>query len=165
MATESIKEIQHYLRTLSFRNSSIMPLVVDGIYGHDTAKAVSSFQQLTDLPVSGEVDLRTWNTLVNAYNRDQSEPLLLAPFSDKNTVIDKTSPKDTILILQTLLMSLAVDNPRLPSGVFDDDTIQQIQVFQTSQQLPVTGVVDLYTWNTMASLYNERRFLQARFKE
>ena len=159
MNSESIKEIQHYLRTLSFRNPGIASIVVDGIYGHDTAKAVSSFQELSSLTPTGKVDSLTWDTLVNAYNKEQKTPQSLHPFPDKNSIINQSSPKDIVYILQAMLISS--ENTAVPSGIYDAQTKRQIEEFQKEHRLSATGYVDFETWNLLATRFNERRYMQA----
>jgi peptidoglycan hydrolase-like protein with peptidoglycan-binding domain len=56
---EIIKEMQKVLAA-----SGVDVKVLDGIYGHDTGLAVSSFQRTKNLPASGEVDEVTWQALM-----------------------------------------------------------------------------------------------------
>jgi len=156
MDTEAVKEIQHYLRTLSYRNPTILPVVVDGIYGHDTVKAVSAFQQLSNIPVSGKTDSDTWYALTHAYDQATRHPLSLQVFPDKNAVINQSSPAYLIVILQAMLR--VFDESVSLNGIYDSQTKQLIETFQSQHHLPVTGDVDEISWNTLSALFNGRRF-------
>ena len=55
-----VRTIQEQLAAIRDTYSNIPPLDIDGIYGEYTAAAVKKFQQIFDLPQTGEVDYRTW---------------------------------------------------------------------------------------------------------
>ena len=54
-----VRTIQEQLSAIRRTYSNIPSLAIDGIYGEDTAAAVSRFQSIFDLPVTGEVDYST----------------------------------------------------------------------------------------------------------
>ena len=58
-----VRTIQEQLSAIRRTYSNIPSLAIDGIYGEDTAAAVSRFQSIFDLPVTGEVDYSTWYKL------------------------------------------------------------------------------------------------------
>ena len=41
------------------------------------------------------------------------------------------------------------------TGVYDEQTANAVRTLQTASLLPVTGAVDLLTWNTIADAYND----------
>lgn len=57
---EYVKVIQQQLNAISQNYPLIPKLVVDGIYGIDTAGSVKTFQEVFGLPVTGEVNYPTW---------------------------------------------------------------------------------------------------------
>ena len=63
----AVTNIQYLLAYLNQFYSEIPPVALDGIYGPSTENAVRAFQQLFDLPVTGEVDLATWDALYRTY--------------------------------------------------------------------------------------------------
>lgn len=63
-----VTQIQTYLRTISQNNSAVPSVSVDGIYGQQTAAAVTAVQKLSGLPQNGQVGPLTWNAIVNLYN-------------------------------------------------------------------------------------------------
>lgn len=62
-----VRTIQEQLATIRETYSNIPRLEIDGIYGERTASAVSAFQSIFDLPVTGEVDFRTWYKISQLY--------------------------------------------------------------------------------------------------
>ncbi len=64
---ESVRTIQTQLNAIS-RNYPLIPKVaVDGVYGEKTAEAVSKFQEIFGLPVTGRVNFQTWYQISNIY--------------------------------------------------------------------------------------------------
>ena len=58
-----IREIQRYLRTAAQHTGQTPTVGIDGIYGDETAAAVSAFQRQFGLPVNGDVDKATFDLL------------------------------------------------------------------------------------------------------
>lgn len=71
-----------------------------------------------------------------------------------NNAINPTAP---VVSLQRMLNALAAQLPDLPrlaqDGVFGEDTMEAVMVFQKSQGLPVTGSVDGDTWEALTKAY------------
>ena len=59
--------------------------------------------------------------------------------------------------LQHMLNNLARIIPSLPrlaeTGSFDEATLEAVMIFQRDYDLPVTGVVDQETWDTLTAAY------------
>lgn len=62
---DAVKTIQQQLNTISNNYPLIKKVVVDGVYGASTAEAVRTFQQIFDLPETGEVNFPTWYSISN----------------------------------------------------------------------------------------------------
>lgn len=62
-----VRTIQEQLSAIRRTYSNIPSLAIDGIYGEDTAAAVSRFQSIFDLPVTGEIDYSTWYKISQLY--------------------------------------------------------------------------------------------------
>lgn len=62
-----VTTIQEQLARIRETYSNIPALAVDGIYGEQTAASVSKFQEIFDLPVTGEVDYKTWYKISQLY--------------------------------------------------------------------------------------------------
>lgn len=57
---DDVRTIQQQLNTIAKNYPLINKVIVDGIYGESTAEAVRVFQQVFNLPVTGEVNFPTW---------------------------------------------------------------------------------------------------------
>lgn len=63
----SVRTIQEQLNAISEAYPMISKIAVDGIYGQATANAVSTFQEIFNLPVTGVVDIATWYAISRIY--------------------------------------------------------------------------------------------------
>ena len=67
---DQVRFLQSYLNKIREANNHMWPtLTVDGIYGRNTALAVSGFQAANNLKVDGKAGQSTWNAVVPAFNR------------------------------------------------------------------------------------------------
>ena len=64
---ENVRVIQNQLNSISQNYPLIPKLVEDGNYGERTAEAVKTFQQVFDLPATGEVNFPTWYAISNIF--------------------------------------------------------------------------------------------------
>jgi len=59
--------------------------------------------------------------------------------------------------LQTMLRIIAEDDPShvriVPDGIYGPETTHAVAIFQRNHGLPITGVTDQSTWETVVSLY------------
>ena len=62
-----VRQIQEQLNTIAGAYPAVPRLAVDGIYGQETEKAVSSFQDVFGLPVTGIIDYPTWYKIQEVY--------------------------------------------------------------------------------------------------
>lgn len=62
-----VRQIQEQLNAIAGAYPAIPRLAVDGIYGRETEKAVSSFQDVFGLPVTGITDYPTWYKIQEVY--------------------------------------------------------------------------------------------------
>ncbi len=64
---DKVVQLQRQLNRIAENYPAIGNVSVDGIYGQNTANAVSSFQRIFNLPVTGVVDYRTWYKISQIY--------------------------------------------------------------------------------------------------
>ena len=57
---QPIRSLQTMLRVIAQHDPAHPDIIPDGIYGPETVAAVSAFQQLHALPVTGITDQNTW---------------------------------------------------------------------------------------------------------
>ena len=86
-----IREIQNWLRALSFSDERIPLIGVDGIYGPETTEAVRAFQEIAGLPATGEVDKTTWDAIyiafLSATGADRNPPSSVLQFPSPDYVV------------------------------------------------------------------------------
>lgn len=143
-------ELQKYLNTVS----DLPPISPDGIYGEDTIAAVSEFQRTHDLSETGSTDPETWDAIVKEY-REMTEnmPSPYNVFPSKEHICRLGAEGVLVCVIQTLLLELGLryDNIRRleVSGKFTVETSMAVEEFQNIVRLPITGEVDVKTWNML----------------
>ena len=161
---DAVFDIQRYLYTISRVNPLVPRVNPDGIYGPETEAAVSEFQRLYRLCVTGKVNLETWDMLFKIYNESLAiidEPAMISPFSVNlmGGVLQNGDRCDTVYIVQVMLDTIRVEFNCIPhveiTGYYGDDTEEAVRKFQEHSGFEVTGVIDLDTWNGMANSYNK----------
>ncbi|MBR6509260.1 MAG: peptidoglycan-binding protein [Clostridia bacterium] len=138
----------------------------NGIFGVDTEAAVRKFQEIFSLTQSGQVDKATWYAIKRYYAGVKG----LAELAGEGITLDEaTVPFETeisagssgisVRTLQYYLSIIAYFNSALSpvprTAEFDPATIAAVERFQEYYGLPVTGVVDTATWNTIDRIYTE----------
>ena len=121
-----VKALQSQLSWLGFE-----PGPVDGRYGPLTTGAVRRFQQARDLPVDGVVDPATAETL--------RASIAQRPSTDRS---------DRIKLLQGQLHWLGFE-PGAIDGRYGPQTTEAVRLFQETEDLPVSGVVDSETQKSL----------------
>ena len=141
------------------------PKTIDGKFGPNTEKAVIQFQEINGLVKDGKVGKNTWTKLCALYKQTKTttlEDLIdggdkagggVVPVREnevcKITKLDLKSGDigDDIVILQKNLKELGY----YPYGVdltakkFGPQTEMSVRLFQISNKLPVTGIIDKIT--------------------
>lgn len=64
---EKVRQIQEQLNRIAQAYPLLPRIVADGVYGQKTADAVSKFQEIFDLPVTGVVNFPTWYKISDIY--------------------------------------------------------------------------------------------------
>lgn len=160
--TESIRELQRMLRLLHHDDERLPPVNPDGIYGSETANAVSTFQQMYGLPVTGRTDFATWQQISRESRRAAevgAPPHAISPFpTERGYVIRADEYSDIAALVQFMLRLLAHAYDDIagdePDGIYNENTAADVRSFQKRHGLPVTGEVDKATWNALADAYN-----------
>lgn len=162
---QAIMNVQRYLRQLSYTDSRIPTVPVDGVVGEDTRRAIAEFQRSVGLPVTGTADPETFRILYNTYLQDVAaqhvpEPVYLFPAYPVNYTIGPGDTGVLIQVIQLLLRDLLLSygqetNNFRVDGAYDDSTAAAVRSFQTIHQLPRNGRVDRPTWNHLARNYSQ----------
>ena len=153
---DHVRELQEYLRTLSAYDPRHPRIGVDGQFGAETEEAVRVFQELYGAPVTGVVERADWERILAAYRATVSRTALpIFPFPSPDFVLTPASRDPIVAILQVMINTVGQTLVAV-TGLYDEPTIQAIRLLQFVGELPVTGLVDLTTWNLLATLYNAR---------
>ena len=168
----AIKNIQYFLNYLSEFYSEIPRVEIDGIYGVSTENAVKAFQRFFELPVTGSVDLSTYDTLYRTYlGFIESIPFRyldgeIYPYPGIPLRIGSES--EVVRLLQEYLNYISQFFGQIPSvsptGYFGERTEEAVIAFQRLNGINPNGTVGAETWNAITSLY-EDLFLGNRLNE
>ena len=157
---QPIRSLQQMLRVIAENDDRLPSVVPDGIYGADTARAVSAFQRSAGVPITGTVDQVTWDAIVARYEpaliaQGEAEPLRI--ILDPDQVIRRGERNPNLYLVQAILVVLsqlyAGITPPGMNGILDIATADSISSFQEMSLLPVTGELDKETWKHLALHY------------
>ncbi len=159
----AIRNLQRYLRQLSYVDDRIPTAPIDGVYDTATRDAVRAFQRVEGLPDTGVVDLATWERLFLRYEESlsrESAPVPLAQFPrlSPGYALRRGDESFLVRLVQYALGELDLiyegldDVPQ--TGVYDEKTMEAVRGFQRRHGLPETGEVDRATWDALATVYN-----------
>ena len=155
-AKNPILEMQFVLR----KNAQVFPEIPvvfpTGRFDLQTQNAVTEFQKKFNLPITGKIDFITWNAIMEENIKCIhciNTPAKVACFEDDKAEYKIGDKGNIIFILQILLKNfrekyinyIDVDL----TGVFDETTEKAIKQFQKYSGLPVTGILNRQTWNTI----------------
>lgn len=175
---EDVRLAQEQLNFLSLTYPGYNAVKVTGTYDEQTQQAVSVFQHINGLRVTGDIDRDTWNLLQSQYYEAVSE-IFTSPYQfpykeirdgDTDSSLTKGYVKKNndpqyyyhakpITSLQTYLRFLAQQDGLptiIPSGVYDKETKNLVEIYQSKNNLPITGVVNKATWDSIVSDYENR---------
>lgn len=168
----AVVTVQFFLALLGQFVDFLPPIAIDGVYGSKTANAVSAFQRYKSLPITGEIDERTWRSLYDAYEgvvdyldlQNQLQSVLTEPFPEATLRRGDVGP--SVRVFKNYLSYIArvfFDIPPVAqNNAFDLRTQNAVREFQRIFSLPQTGQVDETTWNTIADVYRTVRLGQQR---
>ena len=166
---QSIRSLQTMLRVLAKQDPRHETLIPDGIYGPSTKSAVSKFQRLHGLAVTGVTDQQTWEQIVAEYEPaliQIAQAQMLDVILEPNQVIRKGERHPHIYIVQAILAVLedAYESigPVEHNGLLDEATASAIAAFQGLSGLPMTGNLDKVTWKALALHYPQAARLSDR---
>ena len=159
---EARRNIQRYLRQLSYFEPTIPAPPIDGVEGADTTAAIKAFQKLEGLKDTGTVDDATFDLLFAAYLASIEEHTLpdgMFPFPciPEGYTLTPGSSAPIVRLVQFMLREISaiydMTENVIESGVYDTATSEAVGDLQYRNLLPVTGSMDKSTWNALARAY------------
>lgn len=159
----AIRNIQYFLNYLSEFYSEIPQISIDGIFGEATENAVKSFQRLFELPITGRVDLATYDTLYRTYlGFIETLPFKYLDgeiYPYPGIPLRLGSESEVVRLLQEYLNYISqfiIQIPSVsPTGYFGQRTEEAVTAFQRLNGIEPNGTVGAETWNAITSLYND----------
>ena len=154
---QPIRSLQTMLRVIAEKDNAYLSIIPDGIYGPSTVSAVSTFQRIHGLPVTGITDQDTWDRIVAEYEPAlihvaEAQPLEI--ILDPNAVLRRGDQSPYLYVAQALLLVLSQTYASVPepnqSGILDAATADALASFQALSGLPMTGELDKITWKQLA---------------
>ena len=160
MTGQPVRSLQYMLDQLAIHDPKLIRLAVDGVFGERTLEAVMVFQREYHDPVTGVVDLDTWNAIRQAYIKMEllyGIPPALNVLPSGGYTAEEGEEGEPILIVQAMFVSLTKKVSNFKScemnGCNNGNTCTNIRVIQGLAGLPVTGVLDRATWSFLVQLY------------
>ena len=169
---DDIKNIQYFLNYLAEFYSEIPQIAIDGIFGPSTENAIKAFQRLFELPITGTVDLTTYDVLYRTYLGFIRE-IPFKYFDGRiypypGIPLRLGAESEVVRLLQEYLNYISqffIQIPSVsPTGYFGQRTEEAVIAFQRLNGLEPTGTVGAATWNAITSIYNDL-FLGNRLNE
>ncbi len=135
-----------------------------GIYDQETKDAVSKFQQIFSLPMTGIVDKATWykikyvytsvKKLSDLYSEGLTEREATFLYEDELNYGDTGIEVEHIHYFLDAIAFLDPDIPRLQTNsIYNDNSITMVKAFQKKYGLPVTGVFTYRDWKVLKETY------------
>ncbi len=159
----AIRNLQTYLRQLSYHNDTITSPPIDGIFASDTEQALRDFQADRGIPVTGVANQEVWELLYAAYRASvaaNSPPLRMDifPTVPSDEALTLGSLGFPVIAVQFMLGELERKYgfllPVQQTGIYDEPTRDAVLSFQKQNALAPTGKVDKLTWNELTDQYN-----------
>jgi peptidoglycan hydrolase-like protein with peptidoglycan-binding domain len=157
---QPIRSLQTMLRVIAEYDGSVTTIVPDGIYGPETIKAVTLFQQGNALPPTGVTDQQTWDAIVAKYDDafisiHKAAPIEIIWDANRIFMIGDRSPY--IYLAQSMLIFLSQVDGSIRkaehNGALDSATSEAIADFQRLNDLPDTGLLDKKTWKHLSKQF------------
>ena len=159
----AVVNIQYLLAYLSQFYNTVPLIDIDGIFGQNTAAAVRAFQQTFDIPITGDVDLETWDALYKTYiGFLETIPFKyvegnVLPYPGVQLRLGAES--DSVRVLQEYIGFISQFINEIPfvspTGYYGTQTRDAVYALQALLGLPQTGVVGANAWNEISSLYSD----------
>lgn len=164
-AENNVLDKQIQLNRISANYPSIPKInPVDGIFGPETEDAVRRFQQIFELPVTGEIDKATWYrisylfTSVKRLSELNSEGLSLEDIGNQYPASLRRGDRgNDVKSFQYYLATVAEFyesiRPIAVDGIFGEQTESAVKDAQTTFGIDPSGIADQATWNAIYDAY------------
>ena len=158
----AVRNMQKYLRQLSYTDSDIPPVPIDGIFGEVTSNSLMAFQTKNGLAATGVADRESWDALYETYLasvKSFTPPKGFSPFPrvPENYSLSIGDVGFPVTAVQFLLNEVSVILDDIDTiaitGIYNIDTARAVSIFQAANGLHITGETDKDTWNVLVDTY------------
>ena len=163
--TNFILEIQNYFVNIKNLYPSLPAVKPTGVYDEATHSAVLAFQNLKGLSSAYFIDVPTLSKLVienNEYLKRTQTTGRIPASSPYFADVKMGAQRDIVYIIKIMLNHFNrryINYTNLEvTNFYDEETKEAVMNFQQRSMLPVTGIVDKTTWNTLVQIYDTCRF-------
>lgn len=158
-----VRLIQFLIDYISAYENPIPRTPIDSYYGPQTTASIRALQEFTGIPVTGNVDQLTYETIYDLYRgiiNTQPESLyyeVARPHPGEFLVLG--SEGEDVLEMQHYINVIKFMFPGITGieedGIFGPDTQSAVSIIQLQSGLPVTGAVGALTWDVIAGAYDD----------
>ncbi len=160
-----VKAMQIILNVISTNYPAIPKIAFpDGYFDVITEDAVKEFQRIFNLTPDGIIGKATWYKIFRIYfavkklsELDASGISIEFLSKQYSNYAQLGSSGPDVKVIQFYINFIATFNDFIPSvepdGIFGPATENAVRAYQQAYNLPITGVVDEQTWNSMYELY------------
>jgi peptidoglycan hydrolase-like protein with peptidoglycan-binding domain len=155
-----VRALQRYLS-----RNGLYPFEIDGIYAQETADAVATYQRIRNLPATGIADEETLRDMDFDFLPEAAPPPTAAAAPANREVglaagsLTPDSVGTDVIALQQRLNGLGI--PVFVDGVYGFETEQAVRTYQRVQGLPVSGIADSDTLDSMGFTVPSYRYVAA----
>lgn len=160
-AGEPVRNLQHFLRHISYYYNTVPAVIPDGIFSTQTRESVIGFQETFSMPVTGVVDFETWSQIVIVYNglyELEEESYIPHIFPSHGFTISAGESPIQLNVIHAMLQALTQVFDNLgefsATGVHDEPSVNLVKTLQVLFDLEPNGTIDKKTFNMIATLYS-----------
>lgn len=159
----AVRNLQTYLRQLSYHDSAITAPPVDGILNSATQQSIRDFQVSRQLEPTGIADQLVWELIYAAYRASLAENtppqrMEVFPLSPPNASFSLGDTGFPVTAIQFMLREAEANYGFLRnvevSGTYTENTAEAVKAFQRQNGLRPNGIVDRITWNELTDQHN-----------
>lgn len=158
---EGVDLIQYFLSVIGLFNPEFPEVEIRGVYDAATERAVMALQESNGLPVTGEVDIATWNLLYDQFRGitfvvpELGNAIPIVAYN--GVVLRRGSSGERVELLQRYLNAVAAVYTDVPTvdaiGIFGPQTFNAVWEFQGLFALTQDGIVGERTWQMLLDVY------------
>ncbi len=157
---QPIRSAQTFLREIANQYEEMPTVIPDGIFGEQTEASVKWFQDFRGLPVTGVIDKRTWDTLLEDYLflLSEREPPVCVNILPKNFEVIHPGEENRYLHpIQAIMKNLSLEFDSVSdldiTGVHDEASINSVKSLQKILGKEENGNIDKAFWNDLVAIY------------